>query len=545
MLKKFAASFLALVLIASVAAVSLPAVSLDAAAAVSNQTILKGLDKLRQKFPDGKYWNHYGSSAVNKDKWTNTPCPDGHRLNGVLQCNGQCDGFARKLGEDLFGVSPSKWQKKTTLDGLCVGDIIRYGNRHTIFVTGFTEYADYIIISDCNWDYHCGISWDRWFSNSRITSDTYYVLHNQNNSFTRDKYLQLAKPTLKISPNDYVVPYGMELEIKATYTNPLNAYDEYITWESSDPAIAQVYSSYYEPEIAYVYGYNPGMVTLTAYFGSTKAVKATCTVTVGEPKYEAYRIYGDDRVATAVQVSKVWDTADNVIISNGTLFADSLAGVPLASALEAPVLLTMNNKKNGLEQSVINRLSELKTKNVYILGGVVPVGQNIENQLKGLGYTVKRIAGETRYETSVKISEELEKITGGSDEVFVVSGENYPDALSISSVAGILKKPIVFAAPNGTLNPKVEVYLNKNSFKKATVIGGKVAVDTSVEGRLKNCKVSEVKRIYGDDRFITCIKVLNEYKTIFEKGEGVFLATGNSFPDALSGGALAAWPKLL
>jgi len=520
MLKKITSYFLAFVLLMSAATICIPAITTEAAT-VSNQSIINGLDKLREKFPDGKYWNHYGSSTKNLDKWTNTPCPSGHYLNGVQQCNGQCDGFARKLGLDLFGVNASKWQKKTTLDNLHVGDIIRYRNRHTIMVVGFTEDEDTIIIADCNWDTHCGISWDREFSISRyIYNDNYYVLHYQNNNFTREAYLKMAKPSVSISPKSYVVPVGgqifMDTDIKATVTDPLGIYGSSVYWSSSDYSVADIYYDWSTGK-NYIVGLAPGTVTLTAQLYGSDA-KATCTITVAETDIGLYRIAGTGRVETAVEISKVWESSTNVVLASGENFADSLVGVPLAVALDnAPILLT-RNPSSGLEQVVIDRIKELGASNIYILGGTFSVSNKIANQLTALGLKVERISGPNRYATSVEIAKELDSITGGSSEIFVASGENYPDSLSVSSIAGILGAPIIYSSTKGVIPDECITYLKSRSTQKATVIGGELSIATAAETTLKNCGISSVTRISGSSRFDTCSKVLTSYKSLFADG---------------------------
>lgn len=169
-------------------------ISLDYASKTSNYPdysgvdVWKRLDELRVKFPDGKYWNHVGGTN-NPDGWTDTPCSchpskcastanacDCNVFAGTLKCH----GFALKLGYDLFGTLPSTWEVRYTLDDICVGDIIRYrNNEHTVMVTGIGE--DYLIVTDGNWDYHCGIDWDRWMSRSRF-SNINYIYHAPGNN---------------------------------------------------------------------------------------------------------------------------------------------------------------------------------------------------------------------------------------------------------------------------------------------------------------------------------------------------------------------------
>jgi putative cell wall-binding protein len=53
------------------------------------------------------------------------------------------------------------------------------------------------------------------------------------------------------------------------------------------------------------------------------------------------RISGANRWATAVEISQEgWDSASVVVLANGRNYPDALAAVPLAYALDAPILLT-------------------------------------------------------------------------------------------------------------------------------------------------------------------------------------------------------------
>ncbi|WJV30767.1 cell wall-binding repeat-containing protein [Rossellomorea sp. AcN35-11] len=59
------------------------------------------------------------------------------------------------------------------------------------------------------------------------------------------------------------------------------------------------------------------------------------------------------------------------------------------------------------------------------------ISDQVAEELKDLGLTVDRISGKDRYETAVAISKSLPN----RDAAVVVSGKNYPDALSIASIA--------------------------------------------------------------------------------------------------------------
>ncbi len=133
------------------------------------------LDMLRLKFPDGTYWNREDPEINNADGYTENPCQNKHsdKRENYFDGTCQCHGFALKLGYDLFGIHAGNWQRHYDLNQVKVGDLIRYRSRHTVMIVGV--YADYFTVADCNWDYCCGIDWDRTMNISKF-------------SFTEDKY---------------------------------------------------------------------------------------------------------------------------------------------------------------------------------------------------------------------------------------------------------------------------------------------------------------------------------------------------------------------
>ena len=251
----------------------------------------------------------------------------------------------------------------------------------------------------------------------------------------------------------------------------------------------------------------------------------------------ATRVSGNSRIDTAIETSKKgWTKADNVVLTNGWGFADALAGGPLASMLDAPILLTQG--KADIETVVLNRFSELSAKNIYILGGEAVVPASIEQQLKAAGYNVVRLAGNDRYATSVAIAKKMDEIRGSAPEfVFVADGTNYPDALSASTVAGIKKVPIIFTPSDKTgFNATSTEYAQSCGTKSAVMLGGTAVVKPDVETKLKDLGFT-TQRVFGQNRYETSAEIYKTYKSVFA-GDKALMATGLNFPDALAGGAL-------
>lgn len=260
---------------------------------------------------------------------------------------------------------------------------------------------------------------------------------------------------------------------------------------------------------------------------------------------EYKRIYGENSIETAIEVSKnSWDELDQqnvsiegnsmkgrfVVLARSDEFPDSLAASPLASKLGSPILLT---KKSGLSIKVLDELKRLSADHVLIIGGENALPEAILNQLNSNEIATTRIAGDNRYETAVKIAKIVESET--TTEAFIVSGENFPDALSISSFAARFEAPVLFTKSD-VLPDATNVYLNDLGPKNAYVIGGERVIGENVVSKIQS---SNTERIGGEDRFDTNFKVLLRFG-IEENGDGIYFATGLKFPDALTGGAAAS-----
>ncbi|WLD92996.1 cell wall-binding repeat-containing protein [Alkalihalobacillus sp. AL-G] len=230
----------------------------------------------------------------------------------------------------------------------------------------------------------------------------------------------------------------------------------------------------------------------------------------------------------SLKVQEAEYTGKFTILASGELFPDSLAAAPLSSYLGSPILLAEQDK---IFNSTLDELKRLGTTHVLIVGGPVAISPSIEKKLTDSGYNVIRIAGKDRYETAIKINRLLPV---NNDEAFVVSGENFPDALSISAIAGIKKAPIIYTKSD-RVPESVKEFIQNNSVEKMTVVGGKKVIEENIEEYLES--FASIRRVAGINRYETSLEVLKEFP---QQAEQIFFATGKRFPDALSGAALAA-----
>lgn len=242
---------------------------------------------------------------------------------------------------------------------------------------------------------------------------------------------------------------------------------------------------------------------------------------------EVTRLAGNDRYLTASAIAKQgWNQSDYAILAYGGNFPDALGVAPLAKKYDAPILLTATNE---LQNNTEKTLKDLKVKNVIIVGGTGVISNNIESQLESMGISVERISGANRYETSVKIAQKL----GSTNELIVATGEDYPDALSIAPIAAIKQIPIILV-PREYIPDSVKDYISSKDIDKTYVIGSSEIISDNVCNLFPNSE-----RITGADKYARNIAINEKFVDTFSS-EGVCLATGEGFADAIAGSVFAA-----
>ncbi|MEY7999221.1 cell wall-binding repeat-containing protein [Clostridium sp. Mt-5] len=246
------------------------------------------------------------------------------------------------------------------------------------------------------------------------------------------------------------------------------------------------------------------------------------------------RLSGNDRIETSLKISQDgWKYgASTAVIAQGYGYADALCAAPLAKKYNAPIILS---RQDSLSDETVSELKRLKVDKVFVIGGTSSLSDNVESQLKNIGVNdVKRLGGADRYETSVKIAEEL----GDVDNIVVTSGNGYADSLSIASIAAKKGMPILLSQSN-ELPQIVKNYLKNRDIAKTYIVGGTAVIASSLESSLPN-----VIRLGGTTRFDTNLAVLQNFKADLNF-DNVYIASGDGpngdeFADALSGSALAS-----
>ncbi|ADY54654.1 cell wall binding repeat 2-containing protein [Syntrophobotulus glycolicus DSM 8271] len=241
------------------------------------------------------------------------------------------------------------------------------------------------------------------------------------------------------------------------------------------------------------------------------------------------RISGNDRYQTAVEISENgWTTSDYVVLARGDDFADALCAGPLAQKYNGPILLTQSN---ALNPNTFAELQRLRAKHIIIVGGTGAVSPEVENELKTAGFNnIQRIFGSDRFQTSVMIARELNAGT----KVALATGNDYPDALSISGIASKLGMPILLTGANSLDNNVLDYLWQHRGITQTYIIGGIGAISSAIEQI-----VPGPVRLSGQNRFETNIAVIRNFESIISFNK-IYVATGNDFADALTGALLSA-----
>ncbi|MBN2248049.1 MAG: cell wall-binding repeat-containing protein [Coriobacteriia bacterium] len=252
---------------------------------------------------------------------------------------------------------------------------------------------------------------------------------------------------------------------------------------------------------------------------------------------------GIGRIETAIEASVLAFPAgaEDVIIATSRNWPDALGGSALAGVLDAPILLTEPGELPAAVAAEIDRLNATKA---YILGGTGAVTVEVEAALDALeNVSVERLAGDTRYDTACTVAQKAIDLQEGTYQgyAFVATGADFPDALGASPLAFAGRAPIYLADPALGDNAALVSTMLEAGVTRVIVLGGPDAVSPLVFDALSaGLPPRSVSRCAGENRYETAVQVagLGASDWLGLTYDGVAIATGQNFPDALAGGVL-------
>ena len=411
------------------------------------------------------------------------------------------------------------------------------------FEAGETYFAQITLVSDKGYTFQQGGgSWP----NTTVTVKGAHIVGNDllaiTNMYSEESgYISYGYLTAAFTPAEgHAVTVSSSGKGSVTVSRTLASEGTRVTVTAkADPGFVLYVMGVHDDEgqiSATVYG-NSGMTEDTIDFKMRKSDVRVFVdfIETADGPGSVLRIAGPDRVSTSLriaarlkEVTRV-DKFETAVIATGKNFPDALAGGYLASTREAPIILLTADKKL-IAQATDYIKKNVKEKAVlFVLGGEPAVPSAWLEELEKAGYYIYRLEGADRYETDLKILQEI----GIKDksEILVATGRNYADALSASAV------PLpVFLVNNytGVLTDAQKAFLSELKQPTFHILGAEAAVPAALEEELK--QYGAVDRVAGDGRWETSVAVAERF---FSSPEAVTLAYSQNFPDGLCGGVLA------
>lgn len=221
------------------------------------------------------------------------------------------------------------------------------------------------------------------------------------------------------------------------------------------------------------------------------------------------RVAGEDRYATAACAAAAAfpDGSEEVVLARGDAaggLADALAGALLATARDAPVLLTA---PEALPPATVAALESLGADRVTVLGGEAAVAPEVAADLEALVAETVRIGGADRAGTAAAVAAEA----ATADRAFVVNGHRPADSLVAAAPAAREGSPLLLVTRDGI---PAATRAALAGVAEVVIVGGHGVVGEEVAAALRaEFGDAAVRRVAGRDRGETAASVARAFPT--------------------------------
>ena len=225
--------------------------------------------------------------------------------------------------------------------------------------------------------------------------------------------------------------------------------------------------------------------TKVIILGGEGAVSTTVESALQKEGLNIVRLAGGTRYGTAVEIANNMDyKPTEVFFACAGGFADALSAGAAAALKSAPIIyLSKDGELNAESKAYLEQLRKKGcVKNAYVIGGTGVISDAMMNKAAsalGLksGSTVKRLAGDNRYETCLEVNKQFESLFTGK-MICVSTGKTFPDALA-GGVYAAEKKAFMLLA-DSAVSEKQKTFLAKHKGSTMAAFGGEGAVSSSL-----------------------------------------------------------------
>ena len=192
------------------------------------------------------------------------------------------------------------------------------------------------------------------------------------------------------------------------------------------------------------------------------------------------------------------DSAGGIVLARNDVFADALAGAPLAGD-EACILYTPGGAGVALDDDTRAEIDRALPDGgrVNILGSENAVSAEVEQELRDAGYEIVRFGGASRVETAVEIAVEVLRRNPGTTEVLLATGNNFPDSVLGGAFGGAVGRPILLTVGDD-LHPATAQLMADENIATTVALGGSAVVPDAAVAQAPGGR-----RLAGANRFET------------------------------------------
>jgi putative cell wall-binding protein len=202
------------------------------------------------------------------------------------------------------------------------------------------------------------------------------------------------------------------------------------------------------------------------------------------------RVAGPNRFATAAAIARRLATtspSSTAFLAEGANddplrgWPDALSAAPYAAFTGAPVLLT---NAAALPPETAAALDELFIDETVVVGGAAAVSEDVVRAIGDHG--PRRVFGATRYGTSAAVWREATAQGMGTEEIWVATGRNWPDALAAGpAVAGLGASMLLVDGANLTSSPETRAVIAEAQPRLVRLVGGTAAISEGVSLQIR------------------------------------------------------------
>lgn len=208
--------------------------------------------------------------------------------------------------------------------------------------------------------------------------------------------------------------------------------------------------------------------------GGTGVIPASMEYELSAQGINSKRLGGIDRYETSVKIAKeLGSTTGEIAIASGINFADGVSISPIAAKRNMPILLTDNEYMPSV---VYDYISSLNVQKSYIAGLSGAVSDSVASKFPN----AERLGGKNRYETNKVIFYRF-KNDLDLNNLYIASGLDFPDALSVSALTGRNSGFVVLSNSNYAEPDAKNIMLQvKPYISNVNVLGSNSIINDSV-----------------------------------------------------------------